>query len=693
MKTIQAELTVKRKEYLSPHYIRVFLTGEKVPLFANTTIGINNKILIPPKGSDRIHFPEFDYEKMQWKPQPDAIRPIVRTYTHRGIDLKNNEIWIDFIAHGEEGPASAWAINAQPGDLLGVLMRDGKTELYPKTENYLLIGDATGLPVLAAILEDLPKTANATCIIEVHGPEDEQPLKSNANAHFTWLYNKHPQKGSRLAEVVKQHHLPPAPHFGYVAAEFSSVKEIRNYLRKEKGWQREDLYAYSYWKAGMTEDKSMTARHQETEEYSMSKMTTTDPYYKVAIIGAGQAGLATSYYLQKSGIKHIVLEKNVIGSSWVSQRWDSFKMNTPNWMTALPEMPLPKATSQQFMTKNEFVDYLNKYVQQFKLPIAEAHQVIQLKKQEDSFTIFADNQGKRLEIKADFVVIASGIMNKPKFPKLAQKIPENILQLHASDYKNPNQLPDGKTLVVGGGQSGCQIAEEIALSGKKVYLASSKVPRAPRRYRGKDIMEWLEIMGIQDTLTQDVKSTAQLQNKQPQSSGVGVFGHTISYQSLHQLGVAILGSFKGINKKAFHFSDNAKENIRFADDTSQSIKENIDGFLSKHPELNTGITEEDEADLPDMHCSSASEVKEISIKQSEITSIIWATGFGYDFSYMSPSILNDKGSPAHCNGIMNTEHLYCIGFPWLRKKKSGLVFGIQEDAEFLVEKIKNTQRQ
>ncbi|WP_417886038.1 NAD(P)-binding domain-containing protein [Zunongwangia sp.] len=418
-------------------------------------------------------------------------------------------------------------------------------------------------------------------------------------------------------------------------------------------------------------------------------MTSKKINYKVAIIGAGQAGLATSYYLQKSGINHIVLEKNVIGSSWVSQRWDSFKMNTPNWMTALPEMPLTKAISQQFMTKNEFVAYLKAYVQKFKLPIVEEHQVLQLKKQTDSFTILAANKGKRLEIKADFVVIASGIMNKPKFPKLAQKIPDNIVQLHAATYKNPNQLPKGRTLVVGGGQSGCQIAEELALSGKKVYLASSKVPRAPRRYRGRDIMEWLDIMGIQDTLTQDVKSTQQVQTKQPQSSGVGVFGHTISYQSLHQVGVAILGSFKGIDNATFYFSDNAKENIRFADDASQAIKENIDGFLIKHPELNTEVTEKDKADFPDANYSSASEIKEISIKQAEITSIIWATGFGYDFSYLESALLNDTGSPVHNNGIMNTERLYCIGFPWLRKKKSGLVYGIQEDAKFLVKKIKN----
>lgn len=264
-KIIQAELSVSRKEYLTPHYIRIYLSGEKVPLFDNTTVGVNNKILIPPKGCEQIHFPEFDYEKMKWKPMPEEIRPYIRTYTHRGIDLKKNEIWIDFVAHGDEGPASAWAIGAKEGHILGVMMHDGKTELYAKAKNYLLITDATGIPVVAAILEDLPETAKGTCIIEVHGKEDEQQLQTKAYISFIWLYNEHPQNGSQLAETVKAQPLPDQDRFAYVAAEFSSVKEIRQYLRKEKGWQQNELYAYSYWKAGVAEDKSTEDRHKEHE--------------------------------------------------------------------------------------------------------------------------------------------------------------------------------------------------------------------------------------------------------------------------------------------------------------------------------------------------------------------------------------------------------------------------------------------
>lgn len=265
-KTIQGEFTVIRKEYITPHYIRIFLTGENVPLIANTTIGVNNKILVPPTGVDKIHFPEFDYDKMQWKPQPEEIRPSVRTYTHRGIDLDKNEIWIDFVAHGDEGPASAWAIAAKKGDLLGILMKDGKTELYAKADNYFLVADATGIPVIASILEDLPSTAEGICILEVDSKIDEQKLHTLANIKFIWIHNENPQKSSQLAEVAKQQILPEESRSGYIAAEFSTVKEIRRYLRKEKLWKQEELYAYSYWKSGISEDRSASDRHKENTD-------------------------------------------------------------------------------------------------------------------------------------------------------------------------------------------------------------------------------------------------------------------------------------------------------------------------------------------------------------------------------------------------------------------------------------------
>ncbi len=261
--TIRAEFTVTRKIYITPHYIRIFLTTEDLSPYLNTTVGVNNKILVPPPGATTIHFPEFDYETMQWNQPPEEVRPSIRTYTHRGIDTDTNELWIDFVAHGDEGPASAWAIQAKTGDVLGIMMKAGKSELYPVTENYVLAGDATAIPVLSAILEDLPATAKAICILEVHGKEDQQIIETRADVRFTWLHNEHPQKGSRLADVLKEQFLPETSRFAYVAAEFPTVKAIRTYLRKERNWTKEELYAYSYWKSGVAEDQSTADRQQE----------------------------------------------------------------------------------------------------------------------------------------------------------------------------------------------------------------------------------------------------------------------------------------------------------------------------------------------------------------------------------------------------------------------------------------------
>lgn len=260
MSFIRSILSVSHKEYITPHYIRIYFTGDDIAKFENTTVGINNKILIPANGSRDVYFPSRDKSKNS---MDNEKKSIMRTYTHRGIDLKKNEIWIDFVAHGDEGPASAWAINAKEGDVLGVTMKDGKAELYPKADWYLLVGDATALPVLSAILEDLPPTAKGKCIIEVNGEEDVQKIQTKAQIELKWLFNNRPQEGSTLFEEIKKIQLATQNRFAYVAAEFNSVKNIRHYLRKERNWAIDELYAYSYWKAGEAEDKSVTDRQQE----------------------------------------------------------------------------------------------------------------------------------------------------------------------------------------------------------------------------------------------------------------------------------------------------------------------------------------------------------------------------------------------------------------------------------------------
>jgi len=264
-KPLQSLLTVVRKEYITPHFLRLYFTSNNLSELADATVGINNKILIPPVGVKTVYFPMFDVQKNELILPPPDVSPIVRTYTHRGIDVQKNELWIDFVIHGTDGPASAWAMQAEKGDQIGVMMKITNKQLYTKASNYLLVGDATAIPVLSAILEDLSPHEKGVCVIEVCSIEDQQILKTKAQIEFMWLYNEHPKYGSELSEFVKKLTLPQQDRSAYVAAEFETVKQIRNYLRTELKWKREEVYAFSYWKAGQAEDQSQQDRHNERD--------------------------------------------------------------------------------------------------------------------------------------------------------------------------------------------------------------------------------------------------------------------------------------------------------------------------------------------------------------------------------------------------------------------------------------------
>lgn len=264
--SIRAELVVVRKEFVTPHYISVFFKSKQFNQLSHATVGIHNKIMIPPKAATEIAFPEYDYLNNCWKPQSDNEKCIIRTYTLRAIDMEMEEIRIDFVYHGDDSPASAWAISAKEGDILGITMRGGKIDLFPAVSNYVLVGDATAIPVLSVILGNLSSAARGVCIIEVHGPEDQQEIFTNADIEFIWLHNSNPLVGSGLAAMIKSRSLPNDSRFAYIAAEFTTVKEIRRFLRKDKLWKLEEVDAYSYWKKGVSEDHSADERHNENAE-------------------------------------------------------------------------------------------------------------------------------------------------------------------------------------------------------------------------------------------------------------------------------------------------------------------------------------------------------------------------------------------------------------------------------------------
>ncbi len=257
---------VSSKEFITPHYIRIRLQGDGTSDFAVCSLGANNKIFIPPVGTKEVQFAEFNASKGEWVMPDEQFKPLVRTYTHRQIDVENKEITIDFVNHGDTGPASAWARAAEKGDELGVAMKLRASELYPSADWYFLIGDATAIPVLCSILESLPAEAKGHCIIEVYGQEDIHPEVTHPGFTIQWVFNADAVQGSNLPEQVAAVDIPQVEkRFAYIACEYQSVRRLRSYFKNELEWGNKEFYAFAYWKAGVAEDQSAQDRREEKE--------------------------------------------------------------------------------------------------------------------------------------------------------------------------------------------------------------------------------------------------------------------------------------------------------------------------------------------------------------------------------------------------------------------------------------------
>jgi putative flavoprotein involved in K+ transport len=407
--------------------------------------------------------------------------------------------------------------------------------------------------------------------------------------------------------------------------------------------------------------------------------------FDVIVIGAGHAGLAISYHLKQQGNTHLVFERGRIGETWRSQRWDTFKLNSANKKNMLPGYQYAGPDGDGFDTATNFARDLAQYASAHQLPVREHARVISVAKPDDRFTLVVEEGGATNTYRSKNVVVASGIQNVKKVPHFAQNISPAILQLHTLEYRSSSQLPPGAVLVVGSAQSGVQIAEDLLDAGRKVYLATSKVGRLPRRYRGRDIIDWLTDIGFFDLPT--VAADPQmLSMRVPQISGVGVRGKTISLQSLARDGATILGKIENADANMVQLAPNANEHVQFADGLSKMVKDMIDQFIEKQ-QLAVPAAEVDANDIPDPAGACVNTSTSLDLAEHNITSIIWTTGFDGDFSYINLPALDERGQPKHSNGIGEVEGLYFLGLPWLRMRKSGMIFGICDDAAFIAEQV------
>lgn len=405
------------------------------------------------------------------------------------------------------------------------------------------------------------------------------------------------------------------------------------------------------------------------------------------VIGGGQAGLAAAWHLKEAGLRFLVLERGRVGEAWRSQRWDSFRLNTPSWMNELPGAPYEGDDPGRYVGCRELVALFESYVERFDLPVRTGANVTRVTPHPDGpgFAVTWTEGGAPSRSSARHVVVAAGIQSVPRVPAFAEDLPARIARLHIADYRNADALPDGAVVVVGGGQSGTQIAEDLAEAGRTVHLCTSRVGRLPRRYRGRDILEWAVPMRYFEMRREDVPDPAMIHAPQPMTSGVGGYGHTLSLQRLARQGVRLLGRAVAVEGEILRVDDSLRDNVRFADEKSAEILGVIDRFLEQQG-IDAPPREPDPDDEPDPHLGENAPTH-LDLRAAGVGTVLFATGFTGDFSWIDAPVTDADGRPLHENGASPVPGISFLGFPWLTRRASGLVHGVGADAARIVERI------
>ena len=406
-------------------------------------------------------------------------------------------------------------------------------------------------------------------------------------------------------------------------------------------------------------------------------------HYPVVIIGGGQAGLSVSYCLKERNIDHILFEKEKIAHSWGAKRWDSFCLVTPNWQCQLPGFSYAGDDPQGFMGRDAIVEYIVDYARSFNPPIREGVEVLRVKAGEAGGFAISTSIG---EYTADQVVVATGGYHTPKIPAIAHRLPDSITQLHSSQYKNPDSLPAGSVMVVGTGQSGCQIAEDLHRAGRQVHLCVGSAPRSPRTYRGKDVVDWLHQMGYYDLPIDEhpQKETVRAKTNHYVSGRDG--GKEIDLRQFALEGMQLHGRLQQIQGTEIRFIDDLKQNLDQADAVAESIKRTIDQFIQAHHIA----APEDTPFVPVWEPTKPQRV--LDTTRAQLSTIIWATGYHMDFRWIELPVFDGKGYPGHDRGITPYRGLYFLGLPWLYTWGSGRFSGIARDARYLTDCIASRQQ-
>lgn len=404
-------------------------------------------------------------------------------------------------------------------------------------------------------------------------------------------------------------------------------------------------------------------------------------HFEAVVVGGGQAGLSVSRHLVEAGVGHVVVERDSVAHEWRDGRWDNFTLVTPNWHCRLPGYPYDGGDPDGFMTRDEVYAWVRRYADTFDAPVAEGVSVSLVEQRAGGGFVVHTSAGV---ITADTVTSATGGYHVPVTPAWADNIPHEIVQVHSHEYFNAAQLPDGPVLIVGSGQSGTQIAEDLLLEGRDVHLAVGRAPRVARFYRGRDCMTWLADMGVYDVPVA-TRGLAKRESTNHYVTGRDG-GRDIDLREFSLRGMTLHGRATGFDDGAFRFDESLPANLDYADSVAESIKNDIDRYIERE-----GI----DAPVEDRYTPVWQPAEgPTAIAAGDIRSIVWAIGFRADWSWLGDlDVLDYEGHPAHAWGATAVPGFQFIGLPWMNTWGSGRFHAIARDAEHVAGLITSAVRE